>query len=116
IPFDRRAQQSGLRTLQIIVQRMRIAAIDFYLGEHRKRDLVVGRAELLDLQRVATLLHAELVAGKSQHRKAARPEFLLQRFEPAILRRESAGARGVHDQEHLTLESLERNVLAGERL
>jgi hypothetical protein len=40
----------------------------------------------------------------------------MQFFEALILRRESASARGVDDQEHLTLKPPERNLLAGQRL
>ena len=116
IPFDRRAQQPGFLALQILIQRMRIAAVDVDLGEHRKGDGIVAGAELLDLRGVAGFLAAELVAGKSEHRKAARAEGLLQRLEALVLRGESAGARGVDDQQHLTLEPLQRNVLAGQRL
>ena len=62
-----------------------------------------------DLRRVAGLLAAELVAREAEHRKAARAQRLLQRLEALVLRRESALARGVDDQQHLTLEPLERN-------
>src|ERR1700722_11356674 len=91
-------------------------AIDVDLGEHRKGDGIIGGAELFDLPGIARLLAAELVARKSQHRKAARAERLMQRLETLILRGESAGAGGVDDQENLPLEFPERNVLTGQRL
>src|SRR5207247_1080038 len=40
----------------------------------------------------------------------------MQRLETSVLRREPASARGVDDQQNLTLEPLQRNVLAGKRL
>src|SRR5580692_11784154 len=90
-------------------------AIDLDLGEQRKRHGIVAGAELADLFGVAGFLPAELVAGKSEHEEAARAELLLQRLQPAILRGEPAGARGVDDQEHLPFEPLQGYVLAGER-
>ena len=46
---------------------MRAGAVDFDLREQRERDVVVERAELLDLGLVAGLLMAELVARKTEH-------------------------------------------------
>jgi hypothetical protein len=40
----------------------------------------------------------------------------MQLLEALVLRRESASACGVDDQENLTLEPLQWNVLAGQRL
>src|SRR4029079_19460291 len=95
---------------------MRLAAVDVDLCEHRKRHVVLAFAERLDRPGVARFLRAELVAGKTEHRKAARREVAMQLLQALVLRRESAGARGVDDQEHLTLIALERNLLAGQRL
>src|ERR1700733_11851110 len=81
IPFDRRAEQPGFGVLQILIQRMGVAAIDVDLGKHRKADAVIDAAELLDLRGIAGLLATELVARKSQHRKAAWRQRLLQRLE-----------------------------------
>ena len=103
IPFDRRAQQSGFFVLEILIQRVRVVAIDVDLGEHRKGHGIVAGAEFLDLLRVARLLAAELVAWKSEHRKAARGERLVQRLKTLVLRRETAGARGIDDQQNLPL-------------
>src|SRR6266536_4269078 len=60
IPFYRRAEQAGLLVLQILIQRMSVAAIDVDLGKHRKGDGIVAGAELLDLRGVTGLLAAEL--------------------------------------------------------
>jgi hypothetical protein len=64
---------------------------------------------------VSGFLVSELIAGKSQNRKAARRQSLMQRLEALVLRSEAARARGIDDQEHLTLEPLQRYVLAGKR-
>src|ERR1700735_4864848 len=40
----------------------------------------------------------------------------MQRFKPLVLRGEPASAGGVDDQQNLTLEPLQRDVLAGQRL
>src|SRR4051812_4946442 len=94
---------------------MRARAIDIDLGEHGKADGIVAGAKLLDLPGVAWLLTSKLVAGKPKHRKAARGKLRMQRLQAPILRRKSASARSVDDQENLALESLQRNVLAGKR-
>src|SRR5215213_1017024 len=99
----------------MVEQRMRMAAVDIDLGEHRKRHVIPGFAELLDLFGIARLLPAELVAGKAEHRKAPRRQVALQLLEAPVLRREPARARGVDDQEHLTFKPLQRNRFAGER-
>jgi hypothetical protein len=69
---------------------MRVAAIDVDLGEHWKGDAKIAGAELLDLFGVAGFLVSELIARKSENRKAARGELLIQRFETFVLRREPA--------------------------
>src|SRR3978361_1414743 len=90
-------------------------AVDVDLGEHQKTDGIGIGAELFNLRRVAGFLVSELVAGKSEHRKAAWGELLMQRLEAPVLRREPAGARGIHDQENLALEPLQGDVLTGKR-
>src|ERR1700682_1593467 len=94
---------------------MRACAVDVNLGEHRKRDRIIAGAKLLDLPGVARFLAPELVARKSENRKAAWVEFLMQCFEPPVLRGKAAGAGGVDDQQYLALVPLQRNVLAGKR-
>src|ERR1700738_1981093 len=107
IPFDRRAEQPGLLGLQILIERMSVAAVDVDFGKHRKGDGIVAGAELLDLPGVAGFLASELVTRKPENGKAARVKRLMQRLEAIVLRGKSACARGVDDQEHLTLEPLQ---------
>ena len=85
--------------LQELVERMGLLAIDLDLGEHRKADAVGQRTEFPDLRLVAWFLMTELVAGEAKDREAACRVFLLQRLESLVLRRESALARHVDDQQ-----------------
>src|SRR5437588_6306666 len=95
---------------------MRVGAISVDFGEQWRRVAVICSAELLDLLRVARFLVSELVAGKTENGQAARVKRLMQRLETSVLRREPASACGVDDQQNLTLEPLQRNVLTGKRL
>src|SRR5438067_1820532 len=95
---------------------MSMAAVDIDLGEHRKRHVVFAFAELSDLFGVARFLPAELVAGETKHREAARRKFALQLLQPLVLRREPAGACSVDDQEYLTFKPLQRNLFTRQRL
>ena len=104
VPLDRLgAEQSGLRLLQVLVERRRVLAVDVDLGEQRKRDAVVDLAERLDLLLAAGLLRAELVAGKAEDLEPLAVQLLVERLEPLVLRRESALARRVDDQQRLAL-------------
>src|ERR1700761_7393491 len=58
---------------------------------------------------------AELIAWKSQHRKAARGECLMQLLQALVLRREPALARGIDDQQNLPLVALQRKLVTGKR-
>src|SRR5262245_6628933 len=72
VPLDRvDAEQTALLVLEPLPQRMRLVAVDVDLGEHRKRHVVVQRAEILDLGLVPWFLMAELVAREPQYREVA---------------------------------------------
>jgi len=74
VPFDRfSAENAGLSLLQVLVQRMSVAAVDVDLGEHREADLVGQRAKLADLLFIARFLVPELIAREAEHRKTAIP-------------------------------------------
>jgi hypothetical protein len=83
---------------------MRMGAVDVDLLEQGEGDVVLRAAEFLDIARIARLLRAELVTGKAEHGKTARTDIAVQILKAAILRREAAFARGVHDQQ-LSLEA-----------
>src|SRR3954452_4155680 len=113
IPLDRRSQQARLLALQELVQQMRVRAVDVDLRKQWEGHIVLAGAERADLGRGAGLLGAELVTGKSEHGKAPGREVAVQRLEPALLRREPAGAGGIDDQQDLPREALQRDLLAG---
>ncbi|MNF11296.1 hypothetical protein D3C80_2124920 [compost metagenome] len=50
---------------------MRLRAVDVDLAEQRKADAIVEGAEVGNLQRVARLLPAKLIAGEAQHHQPA---------------------------------------------
>src|SRR5690606_8726793 len=70
VPFDGLgAEHAGLLALEPLVERMRARSVDVDLREHRERDVVGQRAELLDLCFVARLLMAKLIAREAEHGK-----------------------------------------------
>ena len=91
-------------------------AIDVDLREHGEGDVVVERAEGLDLLRIPRFLLAELVAGKAENRKAARRELLVKLLQPRILGGEAAFAGGVDDEQNLAAKIGEGHILAGQGL
>src|SRR5690349_158696 len=67
VPLARLGSENpGSGAGQPAVEGMRARAVDFDLVEHLERHAVVLLAEGADLGRVARLLGAELVAGKTQ--------------------------------------------------
>ncbi len=100
-------EQSRLFLLQVLVERRGIGAIDVDLRKQRECHAVVDLAKRLDLFCVAGFLCTELIAGKSKHLESPRVQFLMQRFETFVLRRKSAFAGRVDDQQHFVLVALE---------
>src|SRR6185503_3415053 len=82
---------------------------------HRESDVVLLRAELPDLLVGARLLMAELVGWEAQHDEAFILVLAVQRLEPGVLRRISALARDVHDEQCLPFIAAERRPLAVDR-
>jgi len=93
-----------------------IRAVHVDFREHRKRDAEIHLAEFRDVGVRAGLLLAELIARKTEHRESSARILFVQRFEPSVLRREAALARGVDDQQHLALEVGQRAGFAVDRL
>src|SRR5579862_3514613 len=94
---------------------MRRGAVDLELGKQRKADLVIDRAKIADLGRVARLLMPELIARKSEHRQPLLPEAPVQRLQAGVLRSKAATAGHIHDQQDLPGIAAQRELLALKR-
>src|ERR1019366_908664 len=103
VPLDAIAQQATLFALQKLEDRMRVVAVDLDLREQRKVHAVIDLAGGLDLVIGPGLLMAELVARKAEHLQAAVLVLGIKRLQAFVLRRKSALAGGVDDQQHLAL-------------
>ena len=80
---------------------MGVVTVHVDLVEHGEADPVVLLAESTDLVRRAGLLLAELVAGKAENLQALFLQVVIKRFQSLVLRRETALAGGVNNQQHL---------------
>src|SRR5260221_173038 len=101
IPLDHgRAQNAALPAFEMAEQGVRLAAIDLETGKHWKSDAEILAAEAGDLALAAQFLVQELIAGKTQHRQPPRFQPLIEALQPGILRRQSAVAGGIDDQQH----------------
>ncbi len=102
VPFDRlRPKNPWLLRLEVLVERVRISTVHVDLGEHREGDAVVPGTKLLDLRFAMRLLMPELITGKPEHHKSPIFEFVVERLQPGILRREAALARDVDNEQRL---------------
>ncbi len=103
VPLDRLSTEDpGLLRLQVFVERVRVLAVHLDLCEHRKADAVVPSTELLDLDLTTRLLLSELITGKTEHHESPVLEFVVERLQSCVLRREAALARDVDDEQGLT--------------
>src|SRR5207237_1227622 len=104
VPLDRLGtQNAGLLRLEVFVERVRIHAVHFDLCEHREGDAIVTGAEPLDLCFAVRLLMPELITGETEHHKTPVPEFVIERLQPLVLRRETALARDIDDEQRLAM-------------
>ncbi len=109
-------EQSGLRILQITVQRMRRSTVDIDLGKHWERHAIIEAAKIPDFLFVAWLLASELIAGEAEDDKSLILVFFVNRFQSGILRREPAFAGDIDNQQHLAAKIAEIFVLPVNRL
>ena len=91
---------------------MRRRAVDLYFCKQGKADVIVQRTETLDFVLIPRLLVAELVAGKPQHRQAVFTMPAIQVLQARILRRKTALAGRIDDQQDLAAIGCERLRLA----
>ena len=76
----------------------------------------MGFAECADLGFRARLLRAKLVAGEAQNLEAPLPVSAIELFEARVLRRKSALARDIDDEQDLILEVGQRMLLTSKVL
>jgi hypothetical protein len=108
VPFDRRrAEHAFLAGLQPREQRRCMRAVHVHLREHRKRHVVLARAEVANLVVRSRLLVPELIARKPEHHEAGGVMLPVKRLEAAVLRRVSALARHIDDEQHLASIAIE---------
>lgn len=102
--------------LQPLVQGVRIVAVDVDLAKDGKGNLLVQRAEVLDLLVGAGLLAAELVAGEADDCEVVGVlllDLLVDGLEVLVLVGEAALGGGVDDQDDLALELGQRDFFVG---
>src|ERR1700733_5667252 len=91
---------------------MSVGSIYIDLPEHCKIHAIITLAEVGDMLAIAWLLPAELIAWEPKHFQASVRIFFMQLLQSRILRRESTLARGIDDQQNVTLVLVESNFLA----
>src|ERR1700729_3920171 len=80
IPFDGfAAQDSGLLSLEILVERMGTRSVDFDLGKQRECHVVVLGAKAPDLVLAGRFLPSELIARKAEHAETALMQLSVER-------------------------------------
>ena len=108
----RSAQQAGRFAGQPLVKRVGAGAVHLGPGHHRETHAVIDLAKAGYVAVRAGVLRAELVARKTQHRQALIGILFVQFLQAGKLRRETALAGGVDDQQHLALELRQSNGVA----
>src|SRR5262249_53193286 len=102
VPLDRLgAENPRLLRFEVFAERVRIHAVYVDLCEHREGDAVVTGAESLDLYFATRLLLPELITGETEHRESTVLKFVVERLQPLVLRRETALARDIDDEQRL---------------
>ena len=102
VPLDRLGtEKAGLLRLEVFVERVRLHTVHVDLCEQRESDAVVPGAELLDLCFAPRLLVPELITGETEHDQTLVPEFVVERLQSHVLRREPTLARNIDDEQCL---------------
>jgi anti-anti-sigma regulatory factor len=96
---------------QVLIQRNRVVTRDRYLRHHRKRDVVLAPAELLDLRICPRLLLAEIIGGNAENHESLILMLAIKRLKARILGRIPTAAGDIHDHQHLTFEVTQRHAL-----
>ena len=80
---------------------MGVITVDIDLIELGELDVVLQRAELMDLLDGAWCLLAKLIAGEVENLQATLMELLVERLQFGVLRREAAKGGCVDNQQHI---------------
>ena len=89
-------------------------AVDVDFGKDRKTHAIVDLARRGNFVGTARFLLAELVARKAQHDKPTLPVLQIESLQPRILRRKTAPARRIDDENDLAGEIAHRYRLAAQ--
>lgn len=108
------AEETGLLPAEKLKKRVGGGTVDVDFGEEGKADAIICGAEGADFVRAAGLLFAELIAREAEHGKAAIFIGAVERFEAGVLRRESALACGVDDEQDAAAKGVEGEIAAVE--
>ncbi len=101
----------GCLRFEILENRVGICAVDIDFFHNLESYAIVQLAETLNLAVAARVLRGILIARKTNHNQSLVLEFLVQCFQTCKLRSETALARCVDNQQHLTLKLLEIEFL-----
>ena len=96
--------------LEIGIERALRLTVDVNLIEQRECDIVVQRAEALNLLVGAGLLTQELVARKSQYLQTLVLVLLIQGLKAFVLWGQSAFAGHIDDEQHLAFVAVQRHI------
>lgn len=77
---------------------MCVGTVDVDFFKQGKADLVMGIAKSGNFLAAARFLLAELIAGKTQNRKALLPKSPIKAFQASVLRGKAASAGSIDDQ------------------
>ncbi len=101
--------------LQELIEGHGSVPVDLDFGEHRKGHVIVRGSELQDLLIGSRFLGSELVTGEAKNGETGSLVVLVERTQTCVLRGETSGTSDVYHQANLVLESLEADLVAGDR-
>lgn len=101
---------------QVLEERIDVASLHFGFLEEGEGDTVIQLTEFSRLFAICKFLFQKAVAWKPEHREALIPVRFIELLQSFILRRETAFAGGVHDQQHLIFVIGKRSVITARQL
>lgn len=108
VPLDACSSQNARCGFgEVLKKRVGVTAVDINFFKQREGNTIARFTKRLNFVRAARLLPAKLIAGKAQHRKALICKLRLELLKTLILRRKSALAGSIHNQQHFIFEVTE---------